>query len=38
MTPEIAGVLRSALGPVVGSLAGQHAEILRSIDFVLTGV
>ncbi|GAB4272370.1 MULTISPECIES: CcdB family protein [Deferrisoma] len=37
-TAELAGVLRSRLGERVGSLAHHREEILRAVDFLLSGV
>jgi len=37
-TAELAGVLRSRLGEKVGSLAHRREEILRAVDFLLSGV
>lgn len=36
-TPEMAGVSRRALGPVVADVAHMRAEILSAIDFLLLG-
>ncbi len=37
-TAELAGVRRTALGPVVGSAAIRRGDILRAIDFLLAGI
>lgn len=37
LTPQLAGVLRSDLGAVAGSVAEQRQTILAAIDFLLTG-
>jgi toxin CcdB len=37
MTPELAAVAQSDLGPATGSLAGQRDVILAALDFLLTG-
>ena len=37
-TAELAGVTVDAVGEVVGSLGGQRDEIIRAIDFLLSGV
>jgi toxin CcdB len=37
MTPELAGIPRSALGVPVGSLAAQRDTILAAMDFLLAG-
>jgi toxin CcdB len=37
-TAELAGVLRSSLGPVVCSLAARRNEIIRALDFLISGV
>lgn len=38
MVPEMAGVPRATLGPVVGSLADQGPTILAAVDFLISGV
>jgi toxin CcdB len=37
MTPQLAGVGISELGPVAGSLAEERQTILAALDFLLTG-
>ena len=37
MTPQLAGVSRTDLGPLVGSLAAERQAILAAVDFLLTG-
>lgn len=37
MTPELAGIARSDLGPPAGSLAASRDAILTAMDFLLTG-
>jgi toxin CcdB len=37
MTPELAGIARSDLGPPAGSLAEHRDVILGATDFLLTG-
>jgi toxin CcdB len=37
MTPQLAGIGRTELGPQVGSLADERQVILAAIDFMLTG-
>ncbi|MFU8857118.1 MAG: CcdB family protein [Deferrisomatales bacterium] len=37
-TAELAGVGRHELGEVVGSLADHRDEIIRAIDFLLSGI
>jgi toxin CcdB len=37
MTPQLAGIAVSELGPVVGSLAARHDTILAAMDFLLSG-
>jgi toxin CcdB len=37
MTPELAGIARSDLGPPAGSLAEDRDTILGAMDFLLTG-
>ena len=38
MVPELAGVGRRELGPVVGSLAPVRAELLAALDLLFKGV
>jgi toxin CcdB len=37
VTPQLAGVARSDLGPTAGSLAGQRHAIIAAVDFLLSG-
>lgn len=37
LTPDLAGVLRSELGPKVGSLADRRDEIVAALDFLFQG-
>ena len=37
-TAELAGVPRSALGEVVGSLSAHRDGIIRAIDFLIAGI
>ena len=37
MTPELAGVARTDLGPAAGTLAERREMILAAMDFLLTG-
>ena len=37
MTPQLAGVNRTELGSLAGSLAGERQTILAALDFLLTG-
>ena len=37
MTPQLAGVARADLGPLVNSVAGQERAVSRAIDFLLRG-
>ena len=37
MVPELAGVPRSTMGPVVGSLAHEGPTILAAVDFLISG-
>jgi toxin CcdB len=37
MTPQLAGIARSDLGVLAGSLADQRQVILAAMDFLLTG-
>ena len=37
MTPQLAGIARSDLGALAGSLADQRLVILAAMDFLLTG-
>ena len=38
LTPELAGIPRSELGPPVAQLKHRRTEILAAIDFLVTGV
>ncbi|HEX3127339.1 MAG TPA: CcdB family protein [Thermoanaerobaculia bacterium] len=38
LTPQMAGISRSELGPVVGSLERSRFEIIAAIDFLVTGI
>jgi len=37
MTPQLAGVARTDLGALAGSLAGERQAIVAAMDFLLTG-
>ena len=37
ITPQLAGVNRSQLGPLAGTLADERQTILAALDFLLTG-
>jgi len=37
VTSQLAGIARSELGPVAGSLASERDRILGALDFLLTG-
>ena len=37
MTPQLAGVARSELGPPPGNLAGRRDTIVAAMDFLLSG-
>jgi toxin CcdB len=37
LTPQLAGISRTELGSVAGSLAGERQTILAALDFLLTG-
>lgn len=37
LTPQLAGVNRTELGPLAGSLADERQTILAALDFLLTG-
>jgi len=37
MTPQLAGISRTELGSVAGSLAEERQTILAALDFLLTG-
>ena len=37
MTPQLAGVARTDLGPPAGSLAEERQTIVAAIDFLVTG-
>jgi toxin CcdB len=38
MTPQLAGIARSELGPAVGSVADQRDAIVAALDLLITGV
>jgi toxin CcdB len=37
MTPQLAGIARSELGAVVGSVADQRGAIIAALDLLITG-
>jgi toxin CcdB len=37
LTPQLAGIGRSDLGPPVGSLSSERQAIIAAMDFLLTG-
>jgi toxin CcdB len=37
MTPQLAGIARSDLGPEAGSLVDQREKVIAAVDFLLTG-
>jgi toxin CcdB len=37
MTPQLAGIARSELGPPAGNLAGRRDAIVAAMDFLLSG-
>lgn len=37
VTPQLAGIPKSALGPPIGDLAEHRVEILAALDLLLTG-
>ena len=37
MTPQLAGIARSELGPPAGNLAGRRDTIVAAMDFLLSG-
>jgi toxin CcdB len=37
MTPQLAGINRSELGPLAGTVADERQTILAALDFLLTG-
>ena len=37
MVPELAGIARRDLGPVVGDLAAARGDLLQALDLLLTG-
>lgn len=37
-TAELAGVPRASLGPKIASLADRRIEIVRALDFLLSGI
>lgn len=38
MTPQLAGISRKELGAEVDQLAHQRDEIIRALDFLITGI
>lgn len=38
MTPQLAGISRKELGPEVEQLTHQRDEIVRALDFLITGI
>ena len=38
MTPQLAGIARSELGPAVGNVADQRSAIVSALDLLITGV
>src|SRR5262245_50141830 len=38
ITPQLAGIARSDLGAIVGSLSEQRAAIIGALDLLVTGV
>jgi toxin CcdB len=37
MTPQLAGIARSELGPAIGSVADQRTAIVSALDLLITG-
>jgi toxin CcdB len=37
MTPQLAGIARSELGPAAGNLVGRRDTIVAAMDFLLSG-
>ena len=37
MTPQLAGIARTELGPVTGNLAEHREAVLAAVNFLLTG-
>ena len=37
LTPLVSAMARSGLGPLVGNVSGDGPELLRALDFLLTG-
>ena len=37
MTPQLAGIPRSELGPALGSVADQRSAIIAALDLLITG-
>lgn len=37
MTPQLAGIARSDLGALAGSLVNEREKIMAAVDFLLTG-
>lgn len=38
VTPQLAGVLRKSLGPVVSDLSAYRDEIIAALDLLITGI
>lgn len=38
MTPQLAGIQRSLLGPAVAKLASHRDDIIAALDFLITGI
>ena len=37
MTPQLAGIARSELGPAIGNVAEQRSAIVSALDLLITG-
>jgi toxin CcdB len=38
VTPQLAGISRRELGPLVSSLSAQRSEIMAALDMLITGI
>jgi toxin CcdB len=38
LTPQLAGIAKSELGPPVADLAARRDEIIAALDFLITGI
>jgi toxin CcdB len=38
LTPQLSGIAKKELGPVVADLAAYRADFINALDFLLTGI